>query len=256
MKLFITISTLLLSNWVNSNYLLAQSFFADPVSVKQENVPSDNFINEKGEVINKTYRCESIVIDAELLVRNYFDEENRLVVKRYYNHSSELYYDDYGVAIYEYKYDDAGNRISVSHYDEFKRPFQINFIGPAFINFEYDNEKRVVKVSFFDIEHQLTSATGTAIREYVYNDQNQIVEERCFDEESNPLDFMAPVIRYKYNGQGKVVEKTFFDIKGIPTYRLMDEEDESDFSKIVFDYSGNKPRAKFYRLNGQEIMPY
>ena len=111
-------------------------------------------------------------------------------------------------------------------------------------------------MSFLDVERQLTSSTGSAIRTYKYNDNNQIIEESRFDEENLPLDFIAPVLRYKYDGQGQVIEKGFFNINGTPAYRLMDKDDAEDFHKVTFDYIGGEARAKFYRIDGNEIMPY
>ena len=234
----------------------AQQFLADQNDSAPSSVPSDLFINEKGELTNNTYRLESQIIDDEIVAFQYFDTKERLVVKRFYSHSGELYYDDYGIAIYEYKYDDKGNRIEINHYDEFKELFQINFIGPAVIQFAYDDNNRISKVSFLDTERQLTSSTGFAIRTYKYNDNNQVIEENRFDEDNQPLDFIAPVLRYKYDGQGRVIEKSFFNMDNTPTYRLMDADDYDDFHKVTFDYIGGEARAKFYRIDGNEIMPY
>ena len=234
----------------------AQHFLDNQRYGPTNSVPSDLFINEKGELTNKSYRLESQIIDDEIIEFQYFDTQNRLIVKRFYSHAGELYYDDYGIAIYEYKYDDKGNRIEINYYDELKELFQINFIGPAVIQFGYDDKNRVSKVSFLDTERRLTSSTGSAIRTYKYNNTNQIVEESRFDEENIPLDFIAPVLRYKYDNEGRVAEKTFFKMDGTPAYRLMDEDDGDDFHKITFDYIGGEARAKFYRIDGNEIMPY
>ena len=54
----------------------------------------------------------------------------------------------------------------------------------------------------------------------------------------------------------EVIEKRFFNINGTPAYRLMDKDDAEDFHKVTFDYIGGEARAKFYRIDGNEIMPY
>jgi hypothetical protein len=234
----------------------AQQFLADPDDSQQSSVPSDLFINEKGELTNTSYRLKSQIVDDEIVAFQYFDTKDRLVVKRFYSHAGELYYDDYGIAIYEYKYDDKGNRIEINHYDEFKELFQINFIGPAVIKFAYDDKNRINKISFLDTERLLTSSTGSAIRMYQYNEKNQIIEESRFDEENQPLDFIAPILRYKYDNEGRVAEKSFFNMNNTPAYRLMDADDGDDFHKVTFDYIGGEARAKFYRIDGNEIMPY
>jgi hypothetical protein len=256
MKVIITTAQYTIILMLLSINLAAQNFLADLEEGSKNAVPSDVFINEKGQLINSSYRLVHQIIDNEVVAFQYFDEQNRLITKRFYNHASELYYDDYGIAIYEYKYDDKGNRIEINHYDEFKELFKINFIGPAVIQFEYDEKNRVNKVRFLDTERKLTSATGFAIRTYKYNDKNQIIEESKFDEENKPLDFMAPVTRYKYDEKGRVVEKIFLKIDYTPAYRLMDAEDADDFHRMAFDYIGGEARAKFYRIDGSEIMPY
>ena len=101
----------------------AQHFLDNQSDSKINSVPSDLFINDKGELTDETYRLESQIVDDEIIAFQYFDTKDRLVVKRFYSHSGELYYDDYGIAIYEYKYDDKGNRIEINHYDEFKELF-------------------------------------------------------------------------------------------------------------------------------------
>ena len=53
-----------------------------------------------------------------------------------------------------------------------------------------------------------------------------------------------------------MIEKGFFNINGTPAYRLMDKDDAEDFHKVTFDYIGGEARAKFYRIDGNEIMPY
>ena len=61
---------------------------------------------------------------------------------------------------------------------------------------------------------------------------------------------------YEFDNEGRVIEKSFFNMDNTPVYRLMDEDDGDDFHKVIFDYIGGQARAKFYRIDGNEIMPY
>ena len=249
--IFTTLSIISLILLTNSSY--AQSFFDRQEQEKIGAVPSDKFINEKGELIGASLRVENKIIDQELIEKSYFDEKDRLVVKRYYDHYGVLYYDDDGIAIYEFDYDEIGNRIEVRYFDEMKHPFQINFVGPAAIKYKYDEKRRVTQVTYLDAAYKLNASMGIAMITYKYDEKGRLTEEKRLDEEKNPIDFFAPIIQYKYDNNDRVIEKSYRDAQGIITSRMMDDDDENEIAIIRFSYLDDKTIATVFRKDGTKL---
>lgn len=234
-------------------FFVAAQPFLEESSGEMGAVSSDTFINEKGDVTDNQYTVTNNIINDELIEKLYFDVSKRLVVKRYYDHFGELYYDDYGIAVYEYTFDSKGNRTSVSYFDEYKQPFQVNFVGPASIKYEYDAENHVTKVSYFDIAGDLNAGMGIAVISYQYDSNGRVVEEKRLDETEEPIDFFAPIIKYKYDNSDRVTQKSYHTASGAITSRMMDDEDEDKIAIIRFSYLGGEMKVELFDKDNRPI---
>ena len=253
MKFIITLQVFLLGLLLIPSQSHAQRFFMDEAEVEAVPLTSDQFINQQGEITKKGFTVQAKVIDDELIQKNYFDKSNRLIGKRFYDHYGELYYDDYGVAIYEYTYDETGNRIEVKYFNEEKKPFQINFVGPAAIRYGYDDQNRINKVTYMNASGDLSASMGTSVIEYKYDEQNRIIEEKRLDDAEEAIDFFAPIIRYKYDEDSRLIEKSFHSEDGNLASRMLDEEDDPT-AIIRLDYLGGEVIPSFFNKNNEKVL--
>lgn len=232
---------------------LGQSFW-DMASETNTSVPSDDFIAPSGQLLKKSYHIENEIISDELLERRYYDRNDRLVVKRFYDHFGELYYDETGISIYEFDYDAAGNRVEVRYYDEYKQPFQINFIGPAAIQYEYNENNQITTITYLNANRDLCAGTSVSVIEYNYDAKKRLIEELHLNNHREPITFFAPITKYRYDDQDRIVEKAFYTQDGLRTARMMDENDTDQISIIRYDYSAEDGvDVRLYRKDGTFI---
>ncbi len=225
--------------------------FMDEAEEEMGSLSSDQFIDEKGDLTNKKYHIKNNILNDELIEKLYYDARNRIVVKRYYDHFGELYYDDFGIAVYEYEYDADGNRTESRYFDEYKRPFPINFVGPASIKYHYDTQNHVIKVAYYDVAGSLNAGMGIAVINYKYDQKGRVIEEERLDEEEVHIDFFAPIIKYKYDDSDRVIEKSYHTSSGDLTTRMMDDDDDDKIAIIRFSYLGGETLVELLDKNKQ-----
>ena len=237
--------------------LATTSYAQDLVFGKSKEKPVEVSQNVDKFQINETeYYQKTELIDLETVEVKLFDKEDRLAVKKIINAEGNLYYDEKGIAIYEYEYDNRNNVITVRYYDEFRMPYSINDAGPATIKKEYDTKDRLTKVIYLDVQGELFSHGGASIVEYVYNEKNQVQEERRYLKLEVLIDYVAPIIRYKYDTENRIIEQTYYDKDGKSTAMMNDKTDDEDFAKIIFEYLGGQTIPTFFNWKGKEIAPF
>lgn len=220
------------------------------LDVATSQIKSDEFVNPFGELTNGTYRVENdVLLDADLVKRYYYDENDLLIAQRNYTLEGELTGDNEGVAIYQFEYNAENQKTVIQYFDEEKLAFQAAFVGPAKIEYEYDDKGNQTKATYYDKYYKLLE-TGAAVIEYTYDNQNRVMLEKQYDAEKNLLTDVAPIILYTYNDKGQVQKQSFLNAKEEKVSRLMDNEDEYDIASIYYEYEGEVINMHYYNVKG------
>lgn len=213
-------------------------------------IKSDEFVNPFGELTNPDYRVDNaVLLDADLVKRYYYNENDLLIAQRNYTLEGELTGDNEGIAIYQYEYNTNDQTTTIRYFDEEKLAFQAAFVGPAKIEYEYNQKGNKVKVTYYDKYYGLLK-TGASVIEYTYDNQNRIMLEKQYDANRQLLTDVAPIILYTYNEKGQVQKQSFLNAEKKEVNRLMDNEDEYDIASILYEYEGEIINMHYYNVKG------
>lgn len=220
------------------------------LDVATSSIKSDEFVNPFGELTNLDYRVENeVLLDADLVKRYYYNRNDVLVAQRNYTLEGELTGDNEGISIYQFEYN-ANNQITTTQYfDENKFAFQAAFVGPAKINYEYNEKGNRIKCTYYNKYYELLE-TGAAVIEYTYDNQNRVMLEKQYNSNKKLLTDVAPIILYTYNTKGQVQKQSFLNAQKEKVNRLMDNEDEYDIASISYEYEGESINMHYYNVKG------
>jgi len=252
-KPLMKITTILLFCTLNILSVDAQYYciFDNPdLDVATSPIISDQFVNTFGELTNGNYRVENeVLLDADLVKRYYYDENDLLISQRNYTLEGELTGDNEGIAIYQFEYNSANQKTAIQYFDEEKLAFQAAFVGPAKIIYEYDDKGNRIKATYYNKYYELLT-TGAAIIEYTYDNQNRVMLEKQYNSDKKLLSDVAPIILYTYNEKGQVQKQSFLNAEKEEVSRLMDNEDEYDIASIYYEYEGEVINMHYYNVKG------
>lgn len=220
------------------------------LDIATSSITSDQFVNPFGELTDVNFRVENeVLLDADLVKRYYYNENNLLVAQRNYTLEGELTGDNEGVAIYQFDYNENKQITTIHYFDEEKLAFQTAFVGPAKIEYEYNKKGNKIKATYYDKYYELLK-TGASIIKYTYDNQNRLMLEKQYDANKELLTDVAPIILYTYNDKGQVQKQSFLNAEKKEVNRLMDNEDEYDIASISYEYEGEVINMHYYNVKG------
>lgn len=220
------------------------------LDVATSEIMSDRFVNPFGDLTNGSYSVKNeVLLDADLIKRYYYNEKGLLVAQRNYTLEGELTGDNEGIAIYQFEYNANEQKTTILYFDEEKLAFQAAFVGPAKIEYEYNDKGNRVKATYYDKYYGLLK-TGASIIEYTYDNQNRIMLEKQYNSDKKLLSDIAPIILYTYNDKGQVQKQSFLNADKKEVNRLMDNEDEYDIASIYYEYEGEVINMLYYNVKG------
>lgn len=220
---------------------------ADNVEV---NIPSDDFVNEYGDLTKGKLVIENEVnVEADLVKRFYYNGK-QLVAQRNYTIDGELIGDEAGIAIYEYEFNSNDQITQIAYFDEEKEATQAAYAGPAMIKYEYDSNGNRTKASYFNKYYDLLDL-GVSIIEYTYDNQNRLALEKHFNSEEKLVEGTAPIIKYSYDNNGQMIQQSFLNSENEIVTRLMDDDDY-DIARIAYEYDGETiSMMHYYNIKGE-----
>ena len=111
--------------------------------------------------------------------------------------------------------DDDGNLIRIENYNKDKS-LQPDTNGVAVYSYKY-NKGNKTEVAYFDQNNNLRAIDGVIAREtYVYDEKNQLIEQRFYDENNLPAKGGdgVEVIRTEYDLRGNLIKESYYTAAG------------------------------------------
>ena len=155
--------------------------------------------------------------------------------------------DSYSVTIKNY--DDSGNVVSQSYFDAEGVPVLLS-AGYHTIEKEYNQNKKPVKISYFDTNGKRVAPKGYATIRLSYDDAGNIIMETYYDAEDRPITLAAGYAGFRkaYNEQNKVIRTEYLgengELKALANGTAVLCNDYDDAGNMIFetylDVSGNR----------------
>lgn len=219
--------------------------------------------------------CFSNLDEEELLEERSYDMDGNLLFSAQFNRHPDgriiiayngsngfpVEYDEsndytYG-NVFAVTYDDNGYDSKVEYYDAagFPRP---SVPGSYQDRFKYDENGKVLTYSFHNqIGTLINNKAGFALVEITNKSGDSIQEIRILDKDGKPvkphpeiIDVNFMISRKEYEETGRPYAVSFYIEEEGKIY----PDEVRGVHKMIFDYSGEKPAAKFFDRNNQEIQ--
>lgn len=146
-----------------------------------------------------------------------YDDNGNNIELRYFDAHEKLVmaFDEY--SIIKMSYDDNGNKISFSAYDINNRPCYVKEGYSSWVT-DYNAHNPIEQI-FFGIDgNPCLTQEGYSKVVNVWNDQNQLVEEKFYGTDGKPClkEGGLSVVKYAYDERGNKCEESYYGTKGEP----------------------------------------
>ncbi|MFP4458041.1 MAG: TIR domain-containing protein [Candidatus Zixiibacteriota bacterium] len=190
-----------------------------------------------------------------------YDENDRLIRKRYLDINGEPAYNENGISIEELEYVDK-DRISRIEYFDKNHNRTCNEDGISAIEWEYSKKGYVLSIKFFDQNDNMKNCKdGYAGIEYQYNEKERVKNKFYLDTDGQRMfinRFMAGK-NFFYNGLGQIIRESNIDVKGsiIPdsngVYKKHREYDNEGNLILITHFDANDDRVVRNTIHGVQF---
>lgn len=172
------------------------------------------------------------------------NNQNYAILEREYNdygqQTFERYYDATATpySTIRFEYDEVGNTTKIIWLNGDETEWVIGSEGCAAVEIDYDPRRNAIEKRYYGVDHQPMVYNGAVREENVFNNLNQCVESKYFDQNNN----IIRIERYTFDDKGNLIEIEYFD--GQERAYLKD----SKATKVIYKYAGyQQVGIEYYR---------